>query len=77
MDMLEFARHVTEEAFAGRQRDIYPGRAGNILSLPEFSGQEDLRQLVNLLDEKRALGDLIREEWGAPRGPGRGFRRCG
>jgi heat-inducible transcriptional repressor len=65
MDMLEFARHVTEEAFApGESADIYVEGAGNILSLPEFSARDDLRQLVHFLDEKRALGDLIREEWG-------------
>ncbi len=73
MDMLEFARRVTEEAFApGDAADIFVEGAGNILSLPEFSGPDDLRQLVHFLDEKRALGDLIREEWGAP-GPGARF----
>jgi hypothetical protein len=43
MDMLEFARHVTEEAFApGDGADIYVEGAGNILSLPEFSGHETI-----------------------------------
>jgi heat-inducible transcriptional repressor len=63
LDMLEFARHVTEEAFAlGDGGEFYLEGAGNILSLPDFGGQEDLRQLVYLLDEKRALGNLIRED---------------
>lgn len=63
MDMLEFARRVTDVAFAlGDVGEIYLEGTGNILSLPEFSGQEDLRQLVHLLDEKRALGDLLRED---------------
>ncbi len=67
MDMLEFARHVTEEAFApGDSGEIYVEGAGNILALPEFSGQDDLRQLVHLLDERRALGDLIRQDMGVP-----------
>ncbi len=67
IDLMEFARHVTEEAFAsGDVGDIYLEGAGNILSLPDFSGQEDLRQLVHLLDEKRALGDLIREDMAEP-----------
>ncbi len=69
MDLLNFARHVTDEAFAlDAGGDIFVEGAGNILSLPDFSGQEDLRQLVHLLEEKRALGDLIRRDLSSPRG---------
>lgn len=51
IDMLAFARHVTEEAFAPGDmgRNLF-GRHGEHPLLPEFSGQDDLRQLVHLLD---------------------------
>lgn len=63
MDLLDFARRVTDAAFAWDQGDdLFLEGAGNILSLPDFSGQEELRHLVNLLDEKRALGDMIRQD---------------
>ncbi|HNI58101.1 MAG TPA: HrcA family transcriptional regulator, partial [Elusimicrobiota bacterium] len=60
MDLLDVARRITQQAFdLSTAGDLYLEGTGNILSLPDFSGQEDLRSLVHLLDEKRTLGEMI------------------
>lgn len=60
MDLLDVARRITQQAFdLSTAGDLYLEGTGNILSLPDFSGQEDLRSLVHLLDEKRTLGEII------------------
>jgi heat-inducible transcriptional repressor len=63
MDLLEFARRISDVAFTpGDEEDFFLEGAGNILSLPDFGAPDDMRRMANLLDEKRALGDLIRRD---------------
>jgi heat-inducible transcriptional repressor len=59
-DILELARQITREAFAEADpQTLYVEGAGNILSLPDFQDQEQMRTIIQLLDEKRALGELL------------------
>jgi len=63
MDLLELVRRISEQAFEpGNEDDFYLEGAGNIFSLPDFGAPEEMRQLVHLLDEKRVLGDILRQD---------------
>jgi heat-inducible transcriptional repressor len=60
MDLLDLARRVSQQAFdLDDGRELFVEGAGNMLALPEFREEADLRGLGHLLDEKKTLGDLI------------------
>lgn len=74
-DMLELARQITRQAFnEDDQQTLYVEGASNILTLPDFQDQEQMRTIIQLLDEKRALGELLdrdlRDETGSDRWKG-------
>lgn len=71
-DLLQFAKSIGEQAFdMGEGRELHVEGAGNILSLPDFQSQEQIRSLVHLLDEKRTLGELLTRDMAADAGRGR------
>ena len=39
--------------------DIHFGDAGCVLNQPEFKNPESIKELINLIDERKAVGDLI------------------
>ncbi|WP_029894352.1 heat-inducible transcriptional repressor HrcA [Desulfohalovibrio reitneri] len=54
------ALHLTNEALAKPQkRDLYLEGTVNILSQPEFAQAEDIRDLLDILDEKTQILDLL------------------
>lgn len=63
IDLMDLARQVAEEAFClDTAGDLFVEGAANILSLPDFQSQEQMRAVVHLLDEKRVLGDLLAQD---------------
>jgi heat-inducible transcriptional repressor len=63
IDLFNLARRITRQAFdISDEGEIYLEGTGNILSLPDFQNQEQMRSLVHLLDEKRALGELLAKD---------------
>jgi heat-inducible transcriptional repressor len=71
LDVLALARRLARQAFVSDdEAQVYVEGAGNVLSLPDFGSQEQVRALAHLLDEKKALGDLLREDLVQSRQPG-------
>ena len=59
-DIIDLARSVTRQVFdIAEEGELYLEGAKNILSLPDFQDQEQMRSLMNLLDEKKALGEML------------------
>jgi heat-inducible transcriptional repressor len=59
-ELVNLARQVTRQAFdIEGGGELFMEGAGNILALPDFQDNEHVRSLVHLLDEKRAIGELI------------------
>jgi len=50
--------------FAADKNDLYVEGAGNILNFPEFHDYESMRGLAQLIDEKRALTEILRRDLG-------------
>lgn len=60
LEMLDLARELTQQAFdMTEEGQVYLEGASNILSLPDFQDHEEISSLVQLLDEKRSLGELL------------------
>jgi heat-inducible transcriptional repressor len=57
----EVARQISRQAFSLEDMadDMVIDGTGNILALPDFQDQEQVSAIAHLLDEKRALGEII------------------
>lgn len=73
LDLVELAKRLAKDAFTlgNEEGDLYMEGAGSLLSLPDFQNQEDIRSLVQLLDGRNHLGDLLSRQMEGPPSAGK------
>lgn len=61
-EILTLAKEIGEEIKKFSTSEIYSEGSGNILSLPDFSGSEDLQNLFKVIEEKQILTNILEHE---------------
>ncbi|MBI2118079.1 MAG: heat-inducible transcription repressor HrcA [Elusimicrobia bacterium] len=61
-EIFSLAREIGEEIKKFSSGEIYLEGAGNILSLPDFSGTADLQNLLKVIEEKQILTNILENE---------------